>query len=52
MAQMIAEHERHVAAIIEHTLHSLKHTNLTVAEIMDAAYENARRKSEDAAAVQ
>ena len=47
MAKMVTEHERHVAAIIEQTLHTLQHTNLTVAEIIDAVYENAQRKSED-----
>jgi hypothetical protein len=49
MTKMITQHERHVAAIVEHTLHTLRHTNLTVAEIIDAVYENAQRKSENGA---
>jgi len=46
MAKMvITEYERHVAAIIEQTLHTLIHTHLTVTEIIDAAHENAQRMS-------
>jgi hypothetical protein len=46
------EYERRVAAIIEHTLHTLVHTDLTVAEIIDAAHEKAQRMSGDAATLQ
>ena len=41
----VTEYERHIAAIIESTLHTLIHTDLTVAEIIDAAHENAQRTS-------
>ncbi|MGA7076588.1 MAG: hypothetical protein WBZ42_08625, partial [Halobacteriota archaeon] len=34
--------ERQVAAIVEQTLHALIDTDLTVADIMDAAAESAR----------
>ncbi|MGZ4847521.1 MAG: hypothetical protein ACXV2F_04190 [Halobacteriota archaeon] len=37
--------ERQVAAIVEQTLHALIETDLTVADIMDAAAESARRRS-------
>jgi len=40
--------ERQVAAIVEQTLHALIDTDLTVADIMDAAAESARRRSDDA----
>jgi len=53
MAKMVVtEYERHIAAIIESTLQTLIHTDLTVAEIIDAAHENAQRISEDAATTQ
>jgi hypothetical protein len=42
---VVTEHERHIAAIIESTLQTLIHTDLTVAEIIDAAHENAQRMS-------
>ena len=42
---VVTEHERHVAAIIESTLHTLTYTHLTVAEIIDAAHEHAQRMS-------
>ena len=42
---VVTERERHIAAIIESTLHTLTHTHLTVAEIIDAAHENAQRMS-------
>ena len=42
---VVTEYERHIAAIIESTLHTLIHTDLTVAEILDAAHENAQRMS-------
>ena len=35
----VTEYERHIAAIIESMLHTLVHTNLTVAEIIDAAHD-------------
>jgi len=37
----VTEYERHIAAIIESTLYALVHTDLTVAEIINAAHENA-----------
>jgi len=49
---VVTEHERHIAAIIESTLHTLTYTHLTVAEIIDAAHENAQRMSQDAATTQ
>jgi hypothetical protein len=46
MATMVVtEYERHIAAIIESTLHTLTYTHLTVAEIIEAAHENAQRMS-------
>jgi hypothetical protein len=42
---VVTEHERHIAAIIESTLHTLTYTHLTVAEIINAAHENAQQKS-------
>lgn len=42
---VVTEYERHIAAIIESTLHTLIYTDLTVAEILDAAHENAQRMS-------
>jgi hypothetical protein len=42
---VVTEYERHIAAIIESTLHTLVHTDLTVAEIIDAAHENAQQMS-------
>ena len=42
MAKMkVTEYERHIAAIVESTLYTLVHTDLTVAEIINAAHENA-----------
>ena len=53
MAKMVVTaYERHVAAIVENTLHTLPHTDLTVAEIIDAAHQNERRKSQNAATIQ
>jgi hypothetical protein len=48
----VTEYERHIAAIIESTLYTLVHTDLTVAEIIDAAHENAQQMSWDAATKQ
>ena len=48
----VTEYERHIAAIIESTLFTLVHTDLTVAEIIDAAHENAQQMSWDAATKQ
>ena len=46
MAKTVAtEYERHIAAIIESTLETLIHTDLTIAEIIDAAHENVQRTS-------
>lgn len=39
--------ERQVAAIVEQTLHALIETDLTVADVMDAAAESARRRRSD-----
>jgi hypothetical protein len=44
----LTKHERQVAAIVEQTLHALIETDLTVADIMDAAVESARRRGSDA----
>jgi hypothetical protein len=41
----VTEYERHIAAIIESTLYTLVRTDLTVAEIIDAAHENAQQMS-------
>ncbi len=42
---VVTEYERHIAAIIKSTLHTLVHTDLTVAEIIDAAHKNAQQMS-------
>jgi hypothetical protein len=49
---VVTEHERRITAIIESTLHTLLRTDLTVAEIIDAAHANAQRISEHAATAQ
>jgi len=49
MAKMvITEYERHVAGIVEYALHTLPHTDLSVAEIIEAAHQNGRFKSQNA----
>ena len=52
MVKIIAEHERHVASIIEQTLLAFTHTDLTVEEIIEAAHQNAMRQSAEATAQQ
>ncbi len=44
----LIEHERLVAAIIGQTLYAMTETKLTVAEIIDAAAESARQRTNEA----
>lgn len=42
----LTKHEREVAAVVEQALHTMIETDLTVADIMDAAVQSARRRSD------
>jgi hypothetical protein len=44
----LTKHERVVAAVVGQTLRAMTKNNLTVAELMTAAAENAQRKRDDA----
>lgn len=44
----LKKHERVVAAVVEQALHAMIVTDLTVADIMDAAAQSARRRRSEA----
>jgi len=44
----LTKHERMVAAVVEQALHAMIVTDLTIADIMDAAAQSARRRRSEA----